>query len=148
MPDPYTVLDALELVEANLDALLMAPPTEHMAWSRDGTEFDHVVFDGPQLALQLVDLHRRARVLAGVARGRDRMPVPCPRCESAELGRWHGEDTVNCLACGSIWTESDYRRLTLVLADDLAAAHKRPKRERHLAAAYRDDTEATKARRL
>ncbi|WP_064075892.1 hypothetical protein [Prescottella equi] len=128
---------ALEIVEPNITALLRVPEHDAMDWNRAGEQWIPVTYDGPTLALQLADLHRRARATLGVERARDRMPVPCPRCEEMQLGRWHGDTTVTCLACGSSWTEDDYHRLTLILADDYHDITP-PRRERHLARAYRN----------
>lgn len=77
-----------------------------------------VEVDGVDLALDLVVVVGRARARVGITRRRDRMPVPCPRCEHDTLGRWVGGDVVDCLHCHAIWSEPEYRRLTLVLAED------------------------------
>ncbi|NHP15284.1 hypothetical protein G8767_17155 [Rhodococcus sp. IC4_135] len=122
------------IVADNVDVLLAIPSHETTEWNRAGDDWIYVVHDGPTLALKLVDLHRRARATIGQERGRDRMPLPCPRCEEHQLGRWHGSVTVDCLACGSRWAESDYKQMTLVLAATPGLAP--PPRIRHLASNY------------
>lgn len=138
---------AMAMLQPNIETLLQVPWHEAMEWNRAGDDFDHTVKDGPQLALELVDLHRRARAQVGKDRGRDRMPVPCPRCEESQLGRWHGGTVINCLACGSSWPEEDYKRLTLVLSSDYEEF--RPQRAKpHLARQYQTDPEAMRGRRI
>lgn len=122
------------IVANNVDVLLAIPSHETTEWNRAGDDWIYVVHDGPTLALKLVDLHRRARATIGQERGRDRMPLPCPRCEEHQLGRWHGSVTVDCLACGSRWAESDYKQMTLVLAATPGLTP--PPRIRHLASHY------------
>lgn len=122
------------IVANNVDVLLAIPSHETTEWNRAGDDWIYVVHDGPTLALKLVDLHRRARATIGQERGRDRMPLPCPRCEEHQLGRWHGSVTVDCLACGSRWAESDYKHMTLVLAATPGLTP--PPRIRHLASNY------------
>lgn len=122
------------IVANNVDVLLAIPSHETTEWNRAGDDWIYVVHDGPTLALKLVDLHRRASATIGQERGRDRMPLPCPRCEEHQLGRWHGSVTVDCLACGSRWAESDYKQMTLVLAATPGLTP--PPRIRHLASNY------------
>ncbi|MEZ5152107.1 hypothetical protein [Rhodococcus zopfii] len=108
----------LDLIEQNLPVLLDVGEHEAMAWHRDGESWGATVQDGPGLAWRLVGLHQRASAMLGVTRGRDRSPLPCPHCEHSQLGRWHGAELFDCLACGSAWTEADYRRMTTILSDD------------------------------
>ena len=106
------------IVQRNIDTLLAAPPTKHLLWNRAGDDYLAEMLDGVQLALALVTLHRRAVSLVGVERPRERMPVPCPQCGSRQLGRDVNpdgiDDDVSCRACGSSWTDQEYRRLTQV----------------------------------
>ena len=105
------------IVQRNIEALLAAPRTKHLLWNRSGDNYIAEMLDGIDLALALVNLHRRACALVGVERPRERMPVPCPQCESRQLGRDinpTGPSDVNCRACGSSWTDAQYRRLTQV----------------------------------
>jgi len=108
----------LDLIEANVPVLLDIPEHEAMAWHRGGETWGYTLQDGIGLALRLVGLHRSATATLGTTRGRDRMPLPCPRCEEQRLGRWHGAETIDCAACGAEWNETDYRRMTSILADD------------------------------
>ncbi|UVT24959.1 hypothetical protein NXT08_22420 [Rhodococcus pyridinivorans] len=108
----------LDLIENNIAILLDVPEHDAMGWLRGGEQWAAIRQDGVSLALGLVDLHRRASATLGVSRGRDRMPLPCPRCEESQLGRWHGAELIDCLACGAAWTEFDYRRMTTILATD------------------------------
>lgn len=109
----------LETVEDNVETLIAAPATDVPMWNRAGDDFAPVRMDGVQLALALVDLHRRAVAMVGVERPRERMPVPCPKCESHQLGRIVTTSMVviadvDCRACGSVWTDAEYRALTQI----------------------------------
>ena len=107
----------LDIVSGNIDTLIEAPKTEVLTWNRAGDAFGPVMMDGAQLGLALVDLHRRAAAMIGIERPRERMPVPCPRCESFRLGRDitpTGIADINCRSCGSVWTETQYRALTQI----------------------------------
>ncbi|BDB62372.1 hypothetical protein [Rhodococcus sp. RDE2] len=117
-PDERAVGHNLDLIEKNIEVLLMVPEHDAMVWLPGGEQWESTTQDGVSLALRLVDLHRRASSTLGVTRGRDRMPLPCPRCEESQLGRWHGSELIDCLACGCLWTEFDYRRMTTILATD------------------------------
>lgn len=70
-------------------------------------------------ALQLV---RRAERAAGVDELVHRLPAPCPSCERMALVRDNGAEQVDCRACHRSWPESDYRRLTLILASEVRQA--------------------------
>lgn len=115
-PTSDALVVSLQIVEPNIAVLLTVPPHDAMKWNRAGDDWEGIVTDGVQLALGLVDLHRRARAVIGVDEARDRMPVPCPRCESHQLGRTHGDVHITCLACGSRWTEDEYTQLTMFAA--------------------------------
>ncbi|WP_418346187.1 hypothetical protein [Rhodococcus pyridinivorans] len=117
-PDERAVTLSLQLVESNIDVLLHVPAHPAMGWLPGGESWGPITQDGVGLALRLIELHRSARATLGVTRGRDRMPLPCPRCEEQRLGRWHGADIIDCGACGSTWTEAGYRSMTSILADD------------------------------
>ena len=117
-PDERAVTRSLELVETNIAVLLEIPEHSAMGWHRGGESWGSITQDGVGLALHLVELHRSATATLGCTRGRDRMPLPCPHCEEQQLGRWHGSEDIDCTACGSSWTEPDYRRMTTILADD------------------------------
>ena len=107
----------LETVEHNIDVLLAAQPTDIPMWNRAGDDFAPVRMDGVQLGLALVELHRRAVSMVGIELPRERMPVPCPKCESRQLGRDitpTGVADINCRGCGSVWTEPQYRALTQI----------------------------------
>lgn len=108
----------LAIIEPNIAVLAQVGKFDAVEWEPGGEKFDVIELNGPTLCLQLADLHRRARSQAGETRGRDKMPVPCPRCEYTALGRWHGAESVDCARCGSVWSDEDYKRLTMVLADD------------------------------
>lgn len=140
-PEPVYFGSNYSIVAENVSILLAIPTYETTEWNRAGDDWIYVDYDGPTLALKLVDLHRRARATIGQERGRDRMPLPCPRCEEHQLGRWHGSVTVDCLACGSRWAESDYRQMTLVLAATPGLTP--PPRIRHLASHYGRTTRMT-----
>lgn len=121
-PPPRAFVTAVTLVENNLDALLRAPRHPVVMWNRDGDRREQFIVDGVDIALKLASLHRRARAILGVDRGKDRMPVPCPRCEARKLVRFHGADCVVCEACLGRWTDDDYRYLTMIGAGTITPA--------------------------
>ena len=102
------------IVQRNIETLLAVPPKKHLMWNRAGDNYIAEMLDGVDLALALVNLHRRACALVGVERPRERMPVPCPQCESRQLGKNAGSTDVDCRSCGSVWSESAYHRLTQI----------------------------------
>lgn len=107
----------LSVVEHNIAVLLTAPAVDIPMWNRAGDDFAPVRIDGIGLGLALVDLHRRAVAMVGIEQPRERMPVPCPKCESFRLGRDitpAGVSDISCRACGSVWTEAQYRVLTQI----------------------------------
>lgn len=110
----------LDLIEANVDVLLTVPAHDSMAWNRAGDDYVETTFDGPALAVRLVELHRRARLAVAVDVGRERMPLPCPLCEESTVGRWHGETDIDCRSCGKVWPPEEYRQMTQILATDYA----------------------------
>jgi hypothetical protein len=65
-----------------------------------------------------LELARRAERAAGLDRLVHHLPVPCPSCDVRALVREDGADQVECRACGRVWTEGDYRRLVVVVAED------------------------------
>jgi ribosomal protein L37AE/L43A len=67
---------------------------------------------------EVVQLQRRAERAAGLDRLVHHLPVPCPSCDTRALTREDGAEQVECRACGDVWPEDTYRRLTLVLASD------------------------------
>lgn len=105
-------------VMANVDELVAVPLFAASKWHEGGQSWGEVDVDGVDLALDLVVVVGKARSRVGITRRRDRMPVPCPQCEHDTLGRWVGGDVVDCLNCHAVWSEDEYRRLTLVLAED------------------------------
>jgi hypothetical protein len=67
---------------------------------------------------QALELARRAERAAGLDRLVHHLPVPCPSCDTRALTREDGAEQVDCQACGRVWREDEYRRLTLILASD------------------------------
>lgn len=108
------VASNLTLVETNIDVLLSVPAHDAMQWNQAGDDWVSVRGDGVDLALRLVELHRQARAAIGVDRSYERMPLPCPKCESHRLVRYDGTDTVTCRACGYSATSDGYHQLTHV----------------------------------
>jgi len=54
----------------------------------------------------------------------DRMPAPCPNmlddgtsCDRMGLIRHNGASQIICTACGRVWSEDEYERLIIILAD-------------------------------
>jgi hypothetical protein len=102
---------------------------------RAALDADWVTRDGIDGALELLRLHGLVRFAAGQTKLIHRLPSPCPRCERMTLVRHNGSDMVKCEACPTSerawWTEDEYQRLTLILAED-----------------YRDEVPATQRQRL
>lgn len=75
--------------------------------------------DAGDSAGELVDLHRVAYVGLGMARFREKLPVPCqaPECDARQLFREVGR--IYCAECGDSWPEENYPRLTLIIADEI-----------------------------
>lgn len=125
-PGSNSIGACIDLVEANVDVLLAVPAITNVDSYLGGETWTINTIDGPTLALRLVDLHRRARLTLAIDQGRDRLPLPCPICEDSTIGRWHGSTDVDCRACGSIWTATEYRQMTDILAVDYAEFDPRP----------------------
>lgn len=70
--------------------------------------------------LSITRQHKALEKAAGLDRLRHRLPAPCPSCDRRTLARDDGDEQVTCGACGRTWLEADYRRLTVVLASELA----------------------------
>ncbi|MFN3600521.1 MAG: hypothetical protein ACK4UY_03925 [Dietzia sp.] len=105
-------------VMANVVELVAVPRFDATRWAESGEWWGEVEMDGVDLALDLVTVVDKARSRVGITRRRDRMPVPCPQCEHDTLGRWVGGEVVDCTNCHATWSEDEYRRLTLVLAEN------------------------------
>lgn len=45
---------------------------------------------------------------------------PCPNCDMRTLRRRDGEDHIRCTHCQTLWTETEYQRLVLILTSDTA----------------------------
>lgn len=110
----FVLQRASRLLGNALDALLALPGQEY----RHHSSGEWVERDGIGGALELLRLHDLTRFAAGKTKLIHRLPAPCPRCEAMTLVRHNGDDQVQCEQCGVRWPEKDYRRLTLVLADD------------------------------
>ncbi len=115
-PPATSVGLCLDLIESNVDVLLNVPAHDSMVWNRMGDDYTEATFDGPALAVRLVELHRRARLAIAVDVGRERMPLPCPLCEGSTVGRSHGEIDIDCRSCGKRWTPEEYQQMTQILA--------------------------------
>jgi len=97
---PFRVQHALGYFDAAFDGLCSFP-------------------DAADSAGELVDLHRVAYVGLGMARFREKLPVPCqnPDCSARQLFREVGR--VYCAECGEAWPEDNYPRLTLIVAGEI-----------------------------
>lgn len=128
----------LAVIEPNVDMLIRVGPIDIQEWAFNGVYYGQDETTGVELALMLVELHRRAVAHIGAMRVRHKMPVPCPstECGAHTLGRWDGAAVVDCLTCGIQYTEDQYRRLCLIGAEDYKG-HKPKPRESHLARWYR-----------
>jgi hypothetical protein len=92
-------------------------------WLRDRTEWacdQHPAVD--EYADELRGLVRTLRIITGTARLVVRLPTPCPDCDLLSLIRQDGADHVECTQCRRLWTEDEYRRLAVVLAETMREA--------------------------
>lgn len=48
------------------------------------------------------------------------LKAPCPNCDMRSLRRRDGEDHIRCTHCQTLWTETEYQRLVLVLTSGIA----------------------------
>jgi ribosomal protein L37AE/L43A len=65
---------------------------------------------GMDVAMELLNLHNRARADLGKTKLRHKYALPCPTC-SHDVGRDDGTTIVDCKNCGSSWTERHYKFL-------------------------------------
>lgn len=75
-----------------------------------------------RFASDLLHLEHRGRQILGWNRLVHHLPVPCPYCDLLALVRVDGDDRVFCTVCATAWSEDDYRRLVLILAQEHDAA--------------------------
>ncbi|QYB01462.1 hypothetical protein I1A62_29970 [Rhodococcus sp. USK10] len=116
----FAIAASLAVIEQNIDVLLDVPSHKAWVWNRAGDGRECIELDGIGLARALVVVHRKAREAIGVDRPRDRMPVPCPRCESRQLVRFHGTTDVTCQSCRSTFPDTQYQQLTMIGAQVLS----------------------------
>jgi hypothetical protein len=113
-----TLQRAARMLTNAVETLLALPVQTY----HDHTSADWVDRDGIDGALELLRLHDLVRLAAGRTALVHQLPAPCPSCNTLALVRHNGADHVECEHCRDLWTETDYRRLCLVLANDYAAA--------------------------
>jgi hypothetical protein len=77
------------------------------------------------MADELQDLTRTGHRLSPSQPVKHHLPAPCPSCDLLALSRTDGDAYVTCEACGRLWTEDEYKRLTVV-----ASAGMKPERVR------------------
>lgn len=106
---------AVKLLTNGLGTLLALPEQRYRYAALD-CEF--VTRDGIGGALELMRMHDLVRFAAGKTKLIHELPSPCPRCERMTLVRHNGTEHVTCESCGVRWPEKDYKRLTLILAED------------------------------
>lgn len=112
---PGWILDrAVRLLTRALDTFLALPERSY----RYALDAEPVTRDGIGGALELMRMHDLVRFAAGKTKLIHELPTPCPRCEHMTLARHNGTDHVVCENCGVRWPEDQYKRLTLVLAED------------------------------
>lgn len=107
---------AARLLSRSVPVLLALRGVVHAVWS-DGRRVP-MERDGLDGALLLLDLHYRAKAVAGLRRLVHRLPAPCSYCQRLALERPDGSDTIRCAGCGSCWTWEEYeQRCTLLVAE-------------------------------
>lgn len=72
------------------------------------------------VAVELVDLHRRIYAGLGETRMAEKLPVPCPECDMVQMIRTVG--CVYCRECGLTFPDDQYERLALIVAAETVAA--------------------------
>lgn len=127
----FVLQRAANLLVNGIGVFLGLPDQEY----RHHSSGEWVERDGIEGALQLLHLHDMVRFAAGKTKLIHRLPTPCPRCQQKSLVRYNGADVIECESCPkiarAIWSEQDYRRLSLVLADDWGDAYV-PHERQHL----------------
>ncbi len=117
----YVLQRAARLLAANMSVLLALRDVEVRVWADNGHYSHHEPSDGITGALELLELHHVTRAVLGQTKLVHHLPAPCPNCDRMALCRDDGDDFVHCRHCRLQWSETDYRRLTLVLAADIRA---------------------------
>ena len=115
---PAVALDrACRILAGALPALLNLRAVEVQTWSDSGEYWQCEPADGLDGALELLQLHDETRAALGRTKLVHELPAPCPDidCGRMTLVRENGASQVDCESCGRVWTEDDYRRLTLIL---------------------------------
>lgn len=127
---PHAALaKALGVLRYNTHRLIDHDPIEMRCWTVvDDTPYSTFEQrDGIDAALEFCRLHDRAQDTLGLTELVHRLPAPCPRCSTEDVAvmalvRDNGGAEVYCRRCNASYAESDYKRLTLILADDIKAA--------------------------
>lgn len=63
---------------------------------------------------EMQDLTRDGHRLRPSQPVKHHLPAPCPSCDLLALSRTDGDAYVTCDACGRLWSEDEYKRLTVV----------------------------------
>lgn len=123
---PHAALaKAIGVLRYNTSRLIDHGPIETRCW----TVIDDVPYsayekrDGIDAAIEFCRLHDRAQQTLGLTDLVHRLPAPCPRCSTEDvtvmaLVRENGGNEVYCRRCNASFPEDDYKRLTLILAQD------------------------------
>lgn len=92
----------------------------HLPWAVEQAWVD-------DMADEVQDVTRDGHKLVPSRPGRHRIQAPCPDadCNLAALVRVDGSAYVECEGCGRLWTEDEWLRLAVVMADDLPQPEKR-----------------------
>jgi hypothetical protein len=125
---------AAGLLSRSMSVLLALQPTPVREWADNGwysTLERDTDPDGIDGALTLMRLHHIARAVVGQTKLVHELPAPCPNCDYLALARDDGDDHVHCRHCRLQWPETDYVRLTLVVAAEYVGTEQvRPSRPR------------------
>ncbi|WP_156749638.1 hypothetical protein [Mycobacterium sp. E1747] len=132
------VLACTRILEPNIDTLIGLPAGEVMVWlSAAETQYpgerfyvdDHgtphigvkvTTMTGAELALKLVKLRSKARSFLALTTPKDKLSLPCWRCNQLELTRRHERrgttviDQVDCAACEKSWPYEQYQNIIAI----------------------------------
>jgi hypothetical protein len=108
----------------------LPPPTVYQLTMWLGNRLDEACDDHPaidEFAGELHGLMAQLRGALALKRHIERLPAPCPTCDTLALYREvdphrGASGWVECGGCGRLWSEDEYRRLVVILDEELRVA--------------------------